>query len=65
MAVFRAALVIDIRQHRLAWSFIVAGALASAMLWASIVGLPLARPASFDLYDAPPPAPPAAAVFTA
>ena len=49
MAAFRAALVLDIRLHRLAWSAIVAGALAAAMLWASIGGLPFARPASFDL----------------
>jgi hypothetical protein len=54
VAAFRAALVIDIRQHRLAWSVIVAGGLASAMLWASIAGLPLARPASFDVPGAPP-----------
>jgi hypothetical protein len=57
VAAFRAALVLDIRQHRLAWSVIVAGALASAMLWASIAGLPLARPASFDM---PGPSPAAA-----
>jgi len=56
VAAFRAALALDIRQHRLAWSLIAAGALASAMLWASIAGLPLARSASFDA-----PAPSAAA----
>ena len=61
VAAFRAALIRDIRQHRLAWSVIVAGALASAMLWASIAGLPLARPAEFDLPAALPGAPPAAA----
>jgi hypothetical protein len=54
LAAFRAALTLDIRRHRLAWSTIVAGALASAMLWASIGGLPLARPASFDLPEATP-----------
>lgn len=54
MAAFRAALVLDIREHRLAWSVIVAGALAAAMLWASIGGLPFARPASFDMPDASP-----------
>ena len=54
MAAFRAALILDIRSHRLAWSVIVAGALASAMLWGSIAGLRLARPASFDLRADPP-----------
>ena len=54
MAAFRAALVLDIRQHRLAWSVIVAGLLSGAMLWASIGGLPFARPASFDLPAASP-----------
>lgn len=48
MSAFRAALVVDIRMHRLAWSAIVAGLLGSAMLWGSILGAPLARPASFD-----------------
>jgi hypothetical protein len=65
VAAFRAALVLDIRQHRLAWSVIVAGAISSAMLWASIAGLPLARPASFDLPDAPLAARDARAVATA
>jgi hypothetical protein len=54
VAEFRAALFLDIHQHRLAWSVIVAGALACAMLWCSIGGLPLARPASFDLPAASP-----------
>jgi hypothetical protein len=55
VAAFRAALVLDIREHRLAWGIILAGALASTMLWASIGGLPFARPASFDLpaFDLP------------
>ncbi|MND00783.1 hypothetical protein D3C83_195140 [compost metagenome] len=48
MAAFRSALVVDMRTHRLAWSVIAAGILASTMLWASILGLPLVRPASFD-----------------
>jgi hypothetical protein len=54
VAAFRAALIADIRGHRLAWSVIVAGAMASAMLWGSISGLPLARPASFDVPAASP-----------
>lgn len=48
MAAFRAALVVDIRQHRLAWSVILAGLLASAMIWGSIAGLPLAHRAPFE-----------------
>ena len=44
MAAFRSALVLDIREHRLAWSTIVAGLIAGAMLWGSILGAPLARP---------------------
>ena len=49
VAAFRAALVLDIRQHGLAWSVIVAGILGSAMLWGSILGLPMAHPDSFDV----------------
>jgi hypothetical protein len=51
---FRAALVLDIREHRLAWSLILAGAIASAMLWASILGLPLAHAAPYDASVAAP-----------
>jgi hypothetical protein len=49
VAAFRAALVLDIREHRLAWSTILAGLLASVMLWGSILGVPLARPAAFEM----------------
>lgn len=54
MAAFRAALMLDIREHRLAWSVIAAGLLASAMIWGTIGGLPLARPASFEMPIATP-----------
>ena len=47
MAAFRAALVLDIREHRLAWSTILAGLLASVMLWGSILGVPMRHPAPF------------------
>jgi hypothetical protein len=49
VAAFRAALVLDIRQHGLAWSVIVAGILGSAMLWGSILGVPLHRPAPYEM----------------
>jgi hypothetical protein len=49
VAAFRAALLVDIRQHRLAWSVIGAGFLACGMLWGSIMGLPMTRPAAFEM----------------
>ena len=48
MAAFRAALVVDVRHHRLAWSVIAAGLMACAMLWGSLLGVPLARPARYE-----------------
>ena len=41
MEEFRLALVKDIREHPLAWSFVLAGAIAAAILWACIAGVPV------------------------
>jgi hypothetical protein len=49
VAAIRTAFAVDIREHRLAWSVIVAGLLASAMLWGSILGLPMARPDPYSM----------------
>jgi hypothetical protein len=49
VAEFRASLIVDIRQHPLAWAILVAGAITVATLWACICGLPIVGPLPFDI----------------
>ena len=58
MGEFRVALVQDIREHPLAWSFVLAGAIGAAILWACIAGGPIVHESGFyipmDAIGAPP-----------